>query len=172
MDKNDKNEITTLIICCTISLFITIWIAALCIEQDIKKLREQIKINTNDISCFVNTTNMSEKIKNIEEEIIEEFVTLTVYNPIVSQCNNNPLITANGTKIDLDQLKSGVLKYCAVSRDLLNKFPYGSIIYIEGFGEYLVVDTMNKRFKKYVDILQDVDEPIFKYTNIKITKIS
>lgn len=169
MDKNDKKEIIILVVvCCTIFLFIAIWSSIFYIEQNIKELKQEI-INTSSINC---KDSVSEEIVQNIEEFVEEIVTLTVYNPIVSQCNNNPLITANGTKIDLDKLKNGVLKYCAVSRDLLNKFPYGSIIYIEGFGEYLVVDTMNKRFKKYVDILQDVNEPIFKYTNIKITKIS
>lgn len=97
-------------------------------------------------------------------------VTLTVYNPEKSQCDLTPLITANGTKIDLKKLKDGKLKYCAVSRDLLWCLPYGSTINIEGFGEYLVVDTMNERFNHHVDILQHKNKPIFKKTKVKIIK--
>lgn len=85
--------------------------------------------------------------------------------------DDTPLVTANGTKIDLEKLKKGEIKYCAVSRDLLSEIPYGSIIYIEGHGEYEVVDTMNKRIKMGVDILQDVSEKGFKKTNIRILKV-
>ena len=46
-------------------------------------------------------------------------VTLTTYNAVASQCDNTPLITADGTKIDMKKLKKGKIKYCAVSRDLL-----------------------------------------------------
>lgn len=63
---------------------------------------------------------------------LEKIITLTVYNPVESQCDDTPLVTANGTKIDLEKLKKGEIKYCAVSRDLLSEIPYGSIIYIEG----------------------------------------
>ena len=123
--------------------------------------------------------DLSTEIVRIEKKIdtiylnspLEKIVTLTVYNPVESQCDDTPLITANGTKIDLEKLKKGEIKYCAVSRDLLSEIPYGSIIYIEGHGEYEVVDTMNKRFKNRVDILQDVDESIFKKNNIRIIKI-
>ena len=52
------------------------------------------------------------------------------------------------------------------------EFPYGSMIYIDGYGEYKVVDTMNKRITNTVDILQDENEPIFKLLDVKITKMN
>ena len=74
-------------------------------------------------------------------------------------------------KLIWEKLKKGEIKYCAVSRDLLSEIPYGSIIYIEGHGEYEVVDTMNKRIKMGVDILQDISEKgkilKNKYSNFK-----
>ena len=95
-------------------------------------------------------------------------VTLTTYNATKAQCDNNPNKTANGTIIDHKKLKQGKLKYCAISRDLLWCIPMGSIIYIDGHGRYEVVDTMNARFKHYVDILQHHTEKNFKKEKIKV----
>ena len=98
-------------------------------------------------------------------------VTLTTYNATKAQCDNNPNKTANGTIIDHKKLKQGKLKYCAISRDLLWCIPMGSIIYIDGHGRYEVVDTMNARFKHYVDILQHHTQKNFKKEKIKIVLV-
>ena len=98
-------------------------------------------------------------------------VTLTTYNAVVSQCDGNPLITADGTKIDVKKLKKGTIKYCAVSRDLLRYIPYGSVIHIEGHGFYEVRDTMNKRFSRYIDILQHKSQKNFKKSNVRVVVI-
>lgn len=82
-------------------------------------------------------------------------VTLTYYQPVKEQCDSKPLITADGSKINLNHLKSGKIRWCAISRDLLYLFPKGKPkrIYIEGFGKYQVRDVMNRRFHHSVDIL-------------------
>ena len=82
-------------------------------------------------------------------------VTLTYYQPVKEQCDNKPLVTADGSKINLNHLKSGKIRWCAISRDLLYLFPKGKPkrIYIEGFGTYQVRDVMNRRFRHSVDIL-------------------
>lgn len=49
-------------------------------------------------------------------------VKLTCYQPVKSQCNNQPLITADGSKINLHHLKNNKIKWCAISRDLLYLF--------------------------------------------------
>ena len=98
-------------------------------------------------------------------------VTLTTYNAVQSQCNSDPLTTADGTKIDLNKLNRGELRYAAVSRDLLWAIPYGSIIHIEGHGEYEVRDTMNERFNHSIDILQPTSKKNFKKEKIKVTLI-
>lgn len=98
-------------------------------------------------------------------------VTLTTYNPCKAQCDDTPTITANNTKINLQKLKQGKLRYCAVSPDLLWCLSFGSIIEIDGYGRYEVVDTMNKRFDHYIDILQDKNKPNFKKEKIRVKLI-
>ena len=95
-------------------------------------------------------------------------VTITTYNAVRSQCDRSPLITADGTKIDHNKVKSGEQKIVAISRDLLYAIPLGSLIYVEGHGYYEVRDTMNSRFKHSIDILQHSSKKNFKKNNIKI----
>ena len=95
-------------------------------------------------------------------------VTITTYNAVRSQCDRSPLITADGTKIDHNKVKSGEQKIVAISRDLLYAIPLGSVIYVEGYGYYEVRDTMNSRFKHRIDILQHSSKKNFKKNNIKI----
>ena len=82
-------------------------------------------------------------------------VTLTCYQPVKSQCNKEPLITSDGSKINLHHLKRGNIKWCAISRDLLYLFPKNKLkrVFIEGFGVYEVKDVMNKRHNHRIDIL-------------------
>ena len=98
-------------------------------------------------------------------------VTLTTYNAVASQCDDSPLITADGTEIDMKKLKRGKIKYCAVSRDLLWCIPLGSVIHIEGHGYYEVRDTMNERFNHYIDILQHNSQQNFKKEKIRVEVI-
>lgn len=82
-------------------------------------------------------------------------VTLTYYQPVKSQCDSNPLITADGSKINLHHLKNNKIKWCAISRDLLYLFPKDKPkrVWIEGFGVFEVKDLMNKRHHHRIDIL-------------------
>ena len=104
-------------------------------------------------------------------------VTATVYNPVSGQCDDSPLITADCSKIDLEQLRSGELKWVALSRDLLEYFNYGDKIYIHSKsdpsinGIYEVHDTMNIRYTNYIDILKPVDQKYGKWNDVVIKKI-
>ena len=102
-------------------------------------------------------------------------VTLTCYQPVKSQCNNQPLVTADGSKINLHHLKRGRIKWCAVSRDLLYLFPKNKPkkVFIEGFGVYEVRDVTNKRYKHRIDILihpKDSKRISIKNVKVKILK--
>lgn len=98
-------------------------------------------------------------------------VTLTYYQPVKEQCNSEPLITADGSKINLHHLKQGKIKWCAISRDLLYLFPKNKPkkVYIEGFGVYEVRDVMNKRWNHRIDILiHPKDSKRIKLNKVKV----
>lgn len=99
-------------------------------------------------------------------------VKVTCYQPVESQCDSDPLITADGSKIDLHKLKKGNVKWCAISRDLLWLFPKDKPkrVHIEGYGIYEVRDVMNKRFNHRVDILIHPSEKAnISEENVKMT---
>lgn len=159
MEEKQFNQLKNILYLGFIASFFITWSVSVHIEQELKKQIEPIeRVVTQFDTIFVASP-------------LEKIVTLTVYNPTENQCDSTPLVTANGTKIDLEKLKKGEIKYCAVSRDLISEIPCGSVIYIEGHGEYEVVDTMNKRITMGIDILQDVSKKEFKKTNIRILKI-
>jgi 3D (Asp-Asp-Asp) domain-containing protein len=82
-------------------------------------------------------------------------VTLTCYQPVKEQCNSEPLVTSDGSRINLKHLESGKVKWCAISRDLLWLFPKNRSkkVWIEGYGEFEVRDVMHKRHNHRIDIL-------------------
>lgn len=75
-------------------------------------------------------------------------VTATAYNSHRGQTQGDPFQTAFG-----DTLSPG-LKAIAVSRDLLDSgLVHNSEVWIEGLGgPYCVVDKMNRRWRKHIDI--------------------
>lgn len=99
-------------------------------------------------------------------------VVCTVYNAVPEQCNEDPSHTAFMFKLDLDNpYKHRII---AVSRDLLKKYPKGTQVVIKGTnydGVYTVMDKMNKRYTKRIDILINEDMPIGKWENVKLIKI-
>lgn len=101
-------------------------------------------------------------------------VTITKYNPEKSQCDEDPLITADNSKIDLEKLQSGELRWIAVSRDLREHFPYGSKVVIhsndpEIRGIWEVHDTMNERWTERIDLLRPSGETKGKWEEVKIS---
>jgi 3D (Asp-Asp-Asp) domain-containing protein len=80
-------------------------------------------------------------------------VTATAYNSVRAQTNSNPTIAAWG-----DRLKPG-MKVIAVSRDLLKMgITHGTKVKISGLpGEYVVLDKMNKRWSRKIDIYMGKD---------------
>lgn len=82
-------------------------------------------------------------------------VTATAYTSHVGQTDSTPNIAAWG-----DRLRPG-MKAIAVSRDLLKVYGLkrGQKVRIKGLkGEYLVLDKMNKRWRKKIDIYMGMNK--------------
>lgn len=123
-------------------------------------------------------TDVSKPLKTIDvEPAISVEVTATMYNAVVGQCDADPLITAGMFKINPN--KASEQKFIAMSRDLLKRwgglFDYGDKVLIQGTdgkdGVYTVADSMNKRYKKRIDILETKGKKHYKFHNVKITKL-
>jgi len=118
-------------------------------------------------------TNTIAKRLNVSKKAVYKVVA-TMYNAVEGQCDADPFVTACMYKIDPQ--KASEHKWIAVSRDLLKinggKLVYGQKVRIVGAGKksgiYTIADTMNKRFKNKIDILETQGTPIYKYNNVKI----
>lgn len=114
------------------------------------------------------------EIVDIEREREIYVVTATVYHAVAGQCDDSPLVTASGAKISSAE-SAYEHRYLAVSRDLLDVFPYGSMVEVSGCGEldgvYTVADTLNKRYKGYIDILINPDMRGGKWEGVRIKKV-
>lgn len=110
----------------------------------------------------------------VDREVDVYVVTATVYHAVEGQCDDSPLVTASGAKIESAE-SAYDHRYLAVSRDLLDVFPYGTKVEVSGCGEldgvYTVVDTLNKRYKGYIDILINPDMRGGKWEGVLIKKI-
>ncbi len=89
------------------------------------------------------------------------YVKASFYNPDLNQTDSFPLQTASGRIIDTNKLRSGKLKWVALSRPLLKRFGgrfrYGDSIILTNAGalngKYMVVDCMGPQYRYKVDIL-------------------
>lgn len=123
------------------------------------------------MKCILIAILLSLGLSEAQSKNIIIHVTLTYYQPVKAQCDKQPLITADGSKINLHHLKKGKIKWCAISRDLLYLFPKNKPkrVYIEGFGVYEVKDVMHKRHKHHIDILiHPKDSRRISINNVKI----
>jgi hypothetical protein len=80
--------------------------------------------------------------ENVEKETVQVYiepiidpidipVKVSIYEPVVGQCDSTPFITADNSKI----IKSSYYRWCAVSRDLM--------YYYLNFGDTIVLQTTN-----------------------------
>ena len=111
----------------------------------------------------------------VEKEIETYIVTATVYHAVEEQCDDSPLVTASGAAISSAE-SAYDHRYIAVSRDLLDVFPYGTMVEVSGCGEldglYTVADTMNRRYKGYIDLLINPDMQGGRWEGVRIRKVN
>ena len=103
----------------------------------------------------------------------ETKVHATVYHAVPEQTNEDPGHTAFMFKLDLkNPFKHRII---AVSRDLLDKYPNGTKVYVTGTdydGVYTVRDKMNRRWTKRIDILINKGMRLGSWSNARIRKIN
>lgn len=109
----------------------------------------------------------------VERKPFIELDRATTYYCNVSQCDNDPFTTADGSVIDPIKLKNKQIRWCALSRDLIwdeyrqgihtegfrGLFEFGDTIVVKSNsnpqinGKWVVHDTMNKRYTNSIDFL-------------------
>jgi len=124
------------------------------LEEIYKTLEKQgfTRVRTWGSSWRVTPTSMRRSTNNYLNTLR---VTATAYTSHVGQTDSTPNIAAWG-----DRLAPG-MKVIAVSRDLLNVYglKHRQKVRIKGLdGEFLVLDKMNKRWRKKIDIYMGKDK--------------
>ena len=165
--------------------FIGLTILLLFVLTKNKEIR-QYKINEQKQSEFLDTLqleldSLKIEIKNLLEKIdsipTPINVKATMYHPVEAQCDDTPLITADGSRIDPYRVSDW--NWIAVSQDLLKKnggvFDYGDQVYVTGThkdGIYTIHDCMNKRKKNQIDFLESIGTNQYKYDEIEIFNLN
>ena len=136
-------------------------------ENEIDSLQKQINIKNTIINTLCN------EIDSLNTIPVPIPVKATMYHPVEAQCDDTPLITADGSKIC--PINVSEWNWIAVSQDLLKKnggiFDYGDQVYVRGThkdGVYTIRDCMNKRKTFQIDILESIGTSQYKYDEIEI----
>ena len=128
-----------------------------------------------DTEIFIDSLkNEIEDLKNKIDDLAPAIsVKATMYHPVEAQCDDTPLITADGSRICPINVSNW--NWVAVSQDLLVKnggfLNYGDKVYIKGThkdGIYTVRDCMNKRKTFQIDILESIGTSQYKYDEIEL----
>jgi len=130
-----------------------------CLKKEIKQLLNQI-----------------DNIQDTTPEIIFKQVKATMYHPVEEQCDDTPLITADGSRID--PYKVSDWNWIAVSQHMLTRnggpLDYGDTVYVFGTehkdGIYIIKDCMNKRKRNQIDFLESLGTPQYRYDNVVIAR--
>lgn len=121
----------------------------------------------------------SSEIKEISEQVYQTTighpnelnVTMTYYNAVESQCDEDPLYTADMSYIDTLALNTYQIHWIAISRDLLEFFEFGDTVRIltdnindSWINQYrwVIHDVMNIRYKRSIDLLLPLSDGVGK----------
>ena len=136
------------------------------LQLELNDLRDTIKDLLNQIDDMQDTT----------PEIIFKQVKATMYHPVEEQCDDTPLITADGSKINPYEVSNW--NWIAVSQHMLKRnggpLNYGDTVYVFGTkhkdGMYIVKDCMHRRKTNQIDFLESLGTPQYRYDNVIIAK--
>ena len=95
---------------------------------------------------------------------------------VEEQCDDTPLITADGSKIDPYNVSDW--NWIAVSQHILTRnggpLNYGDTVYVFGTkhkdGMYIVKDCMHKRKTNQIDFLESLGTPQYRYDNVVLAR--
>ena len=164
----------TLIFLCVITLLLLVLVQS----KEIKRLEfiDEDRIESLD-TIQIEMDSLKNEVKrllNIIDSIPAPInVKATMYHPVEAQCDDTPLITADGSRIC--PINVSDWNWIAVSQDLLKKnggiFNYGDKVYIKGThkdGVYTIRDCMNKRKRNQIDILESIGTSQYKYDEVEL----
>jgi len=132
--------------------FVVIWIVV-CLILFHLSIKDINKISGEYV---VKTTNQNIEL-NVELIEVNDKTTFTAYTLSVEETDSSPYIGAGNN--NLYELKK-TMNICA-SRDL----PLDTLVYIDGFGECVIKDRLNKRYKgtNRIDILMETRKEALKF---------
>ena len=117
-------------------------------EQQQLQFLDTLQLELDSLRFHIKT--LLEQMDSMPDVIFQE-IKATMYHPVEEQCDNDPLITSDGSKIDPYKVSSW--NWIAVSQHMLTRnggpLNYGDTVYIFGTdhkdGMYVIKDCMNKR---------------------------
>lgn len=133
-------------------------------KEEVKEVATKIKVVTREK----------------RESVYDIVVTLrgTTYQPVASQCDGDPLVTSDMTRVNLKKLKEGSQKLMAISYDIKIKygFRFGDKFDIftkngDYLGRYVFCDHMNERIKNTVDLMIHPNQKPTSYEGMVIKRI-
>ena len=130
----------------------------------VQKQLQQISVKIDSLQTQLNTPQIDTLYQ----------VQATCYHAVAEQCDADYLCTASGLTINSTNTAYDH-RYLAVSRDLLNTFPYGTEVIVSGTkiydGVWRVADTMNKRFTNRIDFLVNPNMFVHKWNKVYLKKV-
>jgi len=156
---------------------IMLGVIAFAIASTYDTKHQQARVESDLVEIDERLTAIEQELELPIPQVSAEGVRVTYYEPVAEQCWGNPLITANGSRIDTTALRAGKIRWVAVSRDMERLFPMGSTIKIyirEGHawnGLYQVNDRTSARLSKTIDILSNTFNGGCYKGTIKLSKL-
>ena len=142
-------------------------------EQHQLDLLATLQLEINDLN-----NEIKDLLKQMDSmpDVIFEQVRATMYHPVEEQCDDTPLITADGSRIDPYIVSNW--NWIAVSQHMLTRnggpLNYGDTVYIFGTehkdGMYVIKDCMNKRKTNQIDFLESLGTPQYRYDNVVLAR--